>query len=147
MFYISSSRKRKISWKCEHNFPLGNRTEQFLIHIHRRTNKCIWLIPFNHTFNLVIQHVSAVYCHFQGALLYLLSYLYAGVCAVDWYGLLSAWCMANCRGTWQYLTHHDRRTILYIHHNTTSMDIQLMNILALRSCYFCTFYMNFTLTK
>jgi hypothetical protein len=37
-------------------------------------------IPFNHTFKLVLLHVSAVYCYLQGAVVHLLSYLYAGVC-------------------------------------------------------------------
>jgi hypothetical protein len=40
---------------------------------HRRTNKCIWLIHFNHTFNLVLLHVSTVYCHLQVATVHLLT--------------------------------------------------------------------------
>jgi hypothetical protein len=49
---------------------LGNRTEHFVTYIHRITNKWIWLIHFNHKFNLALLHVSAVYCHLQGALVY-----------------------------------------------------------------------------
>jgi hypothetical protein len=47
-------------------------------YIHRRINKCIWLILFNHTFNLVLLHVSVVYCHLQGTLVGTL-YLYAAI--------------------------------------------------------------------
>jgi hypothetical protein len=52
---------------------LGNQTEHSVIYIHRRANKCIWLIPFNHTSNLVLLRASAVYCNLQEALVYTLT--------------------------------------------------------------------------